>query len=124
MSECDEAKIEEGERVNNGQTAVTGECTSFCDADCSTELENRSRVLIISNEEVRKNFVFVVEKISFSSFKIYGQVKCVHICCMTSRSMQIQKVIGQMFWLLHQDSYQISEGHGLHKWIQGISKAS
>ena len=116
MSEYDEAIIEEGECVNNGQTAVTGECTSFGDADCSTELENRSKVLIISNEEVRKNFVFVLQKkISFSSFQRYGQVKCVHICCRTSRSMQVQNVIAQMFWLLHQDSYQISEGHGLHK---------
>ena len=48
--------------MNNGQTAVTGECTSFGDADCSTELENKSKVLVISNEEMRKNFVFVLQK--------------------------------------------------------------
>ena len=61
MGECDEAVIEVGECVNDGQTAVTGECTSFGNVDCSTELENRSKVLIISNEEVRKNFLVVLQ---------------------------------------------------------------
>ena len=57
--------------MNNGQTAVTGECTSFGDADCSTELENRGKVLIISNEEVRKNFVFVLQKKFLSQVSKY-----------------------------------------------------
>ena len=55
----------------NGQTAVTGECTSFGDVDCSTKLENRSKVLIISNEEVRKNFLFVLQKKFLSQVSKY-----------------------------------------------------
>ena len=47
--------------VSNKKIAATDECTSFGNADGMTEVENKSKVLIISNEEGRYFCVSVVQ---------------------------------------------------------------